>query len=88
MMSATLDVPVAVVASFRNGRMQPQLMQYNGRTVRFLGTSLLYAEGEGEQRTVYCSVYTSGAVYTLTFKPRYLTWRLLTVSDEDLYQDG
>ena len=87
-MPAILDVSVEVIASFRSGQLRPRAMQYAGRTVRFLNTSLLYAEGVGEDYTVYCSSYTATAVYTLAFNPRRLTWRLLTVSDEDLYENG
>lgn len=86
-MPADLNIPVNVIASFQAGQLRPRVMEYGGRTIRFLDTSLLYAEGEGEHRTVYCTVYTSEAVYALAFKPHYLTWRLLSVTDENIYEN-
>ena len=87
-MSDILNVSVVVLASFRHGQLRPQVMQYGGRTIRFATTTLVYAEGEGEQRAVYCTVSADTAVYTLVFYPYRLTWRLLTITDEDIYQDG
>lgn len=86
-MSDVLNVPVAVLVSFRRGQMHPRIMQYGGRTIRFTTTTLVYAEGEGEQRAVYCTVSAETAVYTLVFYPFRLTWRLLTVTYEDIYQN-
>lgn len=87
-MPAFLNIPVAVIAGFDCGRVRPWSFLYSGRRVNLKGVSLLYTEGEGEQRTVYCTAYNDSAVYTLTFKPHDLTWRLVNVSDEDLHQNG
>lgn len=78
-----VNEPVDVLVAFRNNRVMPWLMKWNGKKYNIKQVNLIHSVREGSKRIFYFSVSDLLNYFKLKFDTETLEWRLV-----EIYTDG
>lgn len=76
-MHETLDDPVDVIVAFKNNRVLPRRLQWNGNTYDIETINMVHTVREGKHRVFYFSVSDKANNFKLRLDPQHLEWRLI-----------
>ncbi len=77
-----IDEPVAVVATFYQGRIRPERFRWNGRLIQVKKVTYHWIERDGLREVHSFSVTDGKTLYNLSYETDTLSWRLQAVETE------
>lgn len=77
-----IDEPVAVVATFYQGRIRPERFRWNGRLIQVKRVTYHWIERDGLREVHSFSVTDGKTLYNLSYETDTLCWRLQAVETE------
>lgn len=78
-----INEPVAVVASFYNGKVRPLKFRWNQRVIHIKEVTYQWVQQDGFRRWLFFSVSDGKTLYNLSYDPEDLSWNLRAVETED-----